>query len=34
MGLRVPPEVEIEGLDQAELAVTAYPDFNIRKVIR
>jgi ammonium transporter, Amt family len=34
MGLRVPPEVEIEGLDQAELAVTAYPDFSIRKVLR
>ena len=34
MGLRVPPEVEIEGLDQAELAVTAYPDFSIRKVHR
>ncbi|MBI3378212.1 MAG: ammonium transporter [Nitrospirae bacterium] len=31
IGLRVPEEVEIEGLDQAEVAVTAYPDFNIRK---
>jgi Amt family ammonium transporter len=29
--LRVDPELEIEGLDQAEVAVTAYPDFNIRK---
>jgi len=28
--LRVPAELEIEGLDQAEVAVTAYPDFNIR----
>ncbi len=29
--LRVDPELEVEGLDQAEVAVTAYPDFNIRK---
>lgn len=29
--LRVPAELEIEGLDQAEVAVNAYPDFNIRK---
>ena len=34
VGLRVSPEVELEGLDQAELAVTAYPDFSIRKVHR
>jgi Amt family ammonium transporter len=29
--LRVDPELEMEGLDQAEVAVSAYPDFNIRK---
>jgi len=29
--LRVDPELEIEGLDQAEVAVSAYPDFNVRK---
>jgi Amt family ammonium transporter len=29
--LRVSAELEIEGLDQAEVAVSAYPDFNIRK---
>lgn len=29
--LRVDPELEVDGLDQAEVAVTAYPDFNIRK---
>lgn len=29
--LRVPKEQEIEGLDQHEVAVTAYPDFDIRK---
>jgi Amt family ammonium transporter len=29
--LRVDPELEIEGLDQAEVAATAYPDFNIRR---
>jgi len=29
--LRVDPELEIEGLDQAEVAVSAYPDFNMRK---
>ena len=34
IGLRVPPEVELEGLDQAEVAVTAYPDFQIRKTHR
>ena len=32
--LRVPAELEIEGLDQAEVAVTAYPDFNVRKTHR
>ncbi len=32
VGLRVPPEVEIEGLDQAEVAVKAYPEFNIKTV--
>jgi ammonium transporter, Amt family len=32
--LRVPAELEIEGLDQAEVAVSAYPDFNIRKTHR
>lgn len=30
VGLRVPEEVEIEGLDQAEVAVSAYPDFQTR----
>jgi ammonium transporter, Amt family len=29
--LRVDPEVEMEGLDQAEVAASAYPDFNMRK---
>jgi len=29
--LRVDPELEMEGLDQAEVAATAYPDFNIRR---
>ncbi|MHB8881345.1 MAG: ammonium transporter [Thermodesulfovibrionales bacterium] len=28
--LRVDPELEVEGLDQAEVAVTAYPDFQTR----
>jgi Amt family ammonium transporter len=32
IGLRVPEEVELEGLDQAEVAVTAYPDFNLRNL--
>jgi len=32
--MRVPAELEREGLDQAEVAVTAYPDFNLRKVHR
>jgi ammonium transporter, Amt family len=34
MGLRVPAEVEIEGLDQAEVAVSAYPDFQTRHTHR
>ncbi len=34
VGLRVPAEVEIEGLDQAEVAVTAYPDFVTRHAHR
>jgi Amt family ammonium transporter len=29
--LRVDPELEMEGLDQAEVAVSAYPDFNMRR---
>lgn len=29
--LRVAPEIEMEGLDQAEVAASAYPDFNMRK---
>jgi Amt family ammonium transporter len=29
-GLRVDPEQEVEGLDQYEVAVIAYPDFHIR----
>ena len=28
--LRVSKELEIEGLDQSEVAVTAYPDFNLK----
>jgi len=32
--LRVPANVEQEGLDQFEVAVTAYPDFNLRKIHR
>jgi ammonium transporter, Amt family len=31
IGLRVSEEVEFEGLDQAEVAVTAYPDFRLTK---
>ena len=31
--LRVSEELEIEGLDQTEVAVSAYPDFNIKKAI-
>ncbi len=34
VGLRVSPEVELEGLDQAEVAVTAYPEFQIHKTHR
>jgi len=32
--LRVPADQEVEGLDQHEVAVTAYPDFNMRKTHR
>jgi Amt family ammonium transporter len=32
MGLRVDRDMELEGLDQHEVAVTAYPDFNIRNL--
>jgi Amt family ammonium transporter len=32
--LRVDPELEIAGLDQAEVAVTAYPEFHIRQTHR
>ena len=31
IGMRVLPEVELEGLDRPEVAVEAYPDFNQRK---
>jgi ammonium transporter, Amt family len=34
VGLRVSEEIEAEGLDQAEVAVTAYPDFNLPKTHR
>ncbi len=34
IGLRVPQEIEIEGLDQAEVAVTAYPEFQLHKYHR
>jgi hypothetical protein len=34
MGLRVDPEQEFEGLDQYEVAVIAYPDFQIRSSSR
>ena len=34
VGLRVTEEIEIEGLDQAEVAVTAYPEFHLRKTHR
>jgi len=30
--MRVDPELEVEGLDMAEVAVKAYPDFNIKSV--
>jgi Amt family ammonium transporter len=29
--LRIPADIEVEGLDQAEVAVTAYPDFSVHK---
>ncbi|MBA4323466.1 MAG: ammonium transporter, partial [Odoribacter sp.] len=32
--LRVTEEMEMEGLDQTEVAVTAYPDFNLQKTHR
>ncbi|HKK02002.1 MAG TPA: ammonium transporter [Desulfuromonadales bacterium] len=32
IGLRVPKDQELEGLDQFEVAVTAYPDFNLRQL--
>jgi ammonium transporter, Amt family len=31
VGLRVPEQVEIEGLDQAEVGATAYPEFQLNK---
>jgi Amt family ammonium transporter len=31
IGMRVLPEIELEGLDRPEVAVEAYPDFNQRK---
>jgi Amt family ammonium transporter len=34
MPLRVAEEIEFEGLDQHEVAVTAYPDFSITKTSR
>ncbi len=34
MGLRVDPEHEVDGLDQHEVAVDAYPDFNLRNFPR
>jgi len=34
LGLRVDPEHEVEGLDQHEVAVVAYPDFNLRNFPR
>ncbi len=34
IGLRVPEAVEREGLDQAEVAVTAYPEFQLNKTHR
>jgi ammonium transporter, Amt family len=30
VGLRVPRDMELEGCDQGEVSVTAYPDFNLR----
>ena len=32
IGMRVPKDHELEGLDQFEVAVTAYPDFNLRQL--
>jgi Amt family ammonium transporter len=32
--LRVPAQMEQEGLDQAEVSVSAYPDFSMRKLYR
>jgi len=32
--LRVPAELELEGLDQSEVGVTAYPEFNLSKTHR
>jgi ammonium transporter, Amt family len=34
LGLRVDPEHEVDGLDQHEVAVVAYPDFNLRNFPR
>jgi Amt family ammonium transporter len=34
MGMRVDPEHEVEGVDQHEVAVIAYPDFNLRNFPR
>jgi Amt family ammonium transporter len=34
IGLRVSEEAEFEGCDQSEVAVTAYPDFNLRNFPR
>lgn len=32
VGLRVPKDQELEGLDQFEVSVSAYPDFNLRQL--
>jgi ammonium transporter, Amt family len=32
VGMRVPRDQELEGLDQHEVAVSAYPDFNLRQL--
>jgi Amt family ammonium transporter len=32
MGIRVASDVEREGLDQYEVAVAAYPEFNLRQL--
>jgi Amt family ammonium transporter len=34
IGLRVSEEAELEGCDQSEVAVVAYPDFNLRNMPR